>query len=211
MLNKHISGFLIMNQQSEDSTQRYYEERAEEYLARTANVDMGSVYEPFLAHIPSGGRILDAGCGPGRDALAFLKKGFHVTAFDASLKMAEIASHQTGLVVDQMRFQDLSYDSEFDGIWACASLLHVSSTEIDNVLLKLSHALKPGGFWYMSFKEGYGERVEDGRRFLDFTEASLKTRLGSIPGISIIRIWSCEDQAGRVGIRWVNALVRREA
>ena len=55
-----------------DSTSKYYEERAEEYLARTANVEMGSVYEPFLAHIPSGGRILDAGCGPGRDALAFL-------------------------------------------------------------------------------------------------------------------------------------------
>ena len=55
-----------------DSTSKYYEERAEEYPARTANVDMGSVYEPFLEHIPSGGRILDAGCGPGRDALAFL-------------------------------------------------------------------------------------------------------------------------------------------
>lgn len=199
-----------MNPYSEDSTRRYYEDRAEEYLARTANLDMESMYGPFLALIPSGGKILDAGCGPGRDSLAFLKKGHRVSAFDASAKMVEIASRQTGLAVAQMRFQDLSCDGEFDGIWACASLLHVPSNEIDNVLARLSHALKPGGVCFMSFKEGVGERIEEGRRFIDFTEASLKKKLDQIPGSAPIRIWSCEDQACRPGVRWVNALLRSD-
>ena len=86
-----------MNQHSEDSTHRYYEDKAEEYLARTSQLDMESLYKPFLELIPAGGTILDAGCGPGRDVLAFLKQGFRVTAFDASEKMVEIASTQTGV------------------------------------------------------------------------------------------------------------------
>lgn len=197
-----------MNQHSEDLTQRYYEDKAEEYLARTSHLDMESLYKPFLELIPSGGTILDAGCGPGRDVLAFLKKGFRLTAFDASAKMVELTSKQTGVAAFQMRFQELNHEQEFDGIWACASLLHVSFCELDDVLIRFSRALKTGGICFMSFKQGNGERLEDGRRFIDFTEATLRQKLVDISGISILRLWGTEDQAGRNGVQWVNALVR---
>lgn len=199
-----------MNQHSEDSTHRYYEDKAEEYLARTSQLDMESLYKPFLELIPAGGTILDAGCGPGRDVLAFLKQGFRVTAFDASEKMVEIASTQTGVAVLQMRFQELKYEQEFDGIWACASLLHVPFCELDDILSRFSRALKTGGICFMSFKQGNGERFEDGRRFIDFTEATLQQKLADISGLSILRTWGTEDQAGRSGVQWVNALIRSD-
>jgi 2-polyprenyl-3-methyl-5-hydroxy-6-metoxy-1,4-benzoquinol methylase len=197
-----------MNQHSEDLTQRYYEDKAEEYLARTSHLDMESLYKPFLELMPSGRTILDAGCGPGRDTLSFLKKGFHVTAFDASAKMVELVSKQTGVVAFQMRFQELNYEQEFDGIWACASLLHVPFCELEDVLTRFHRALKTGGICFMSFKQGNGERFDDGRRFIDFTEATLRQKLADISGVSILRIWGTEDQAGRVGVKWVNALIR---
>ena len=199
-----------MNQHSEDSTHRYYEDKAEEYLARTSQLDMESLYKPFLELIPAGGTILDAGCGPGRDVLAFLKQGFRVTAFDASEKMVEIASTQTGVAALQMRFQELKYEQEFDGIWACASLLHVPFCELEDVLTRFRRALKTGGICFMSFKQGNGERFEDGRRFIDFTEAPLRQKLADISELSIIRIWGTEDQAGRNGVQWVNALIRSD-
>lgn len=199
-----------MNQHSEDSTHRYYEDKAEEYLARTSQLDMESLYKPFLELIPAGGTILDAGCGPGRDTLSFLKKGFQVTAFDASAKMVELASKQTGVAAFQMRFQELKYEQEFDGIWACASLLHVPFCELEDVLTRFRRALKTGGICFMSFKQGNGERFEDGRRFIDFTEATLQQKLADISGLSILRTWGTEDQAGRSGVQWVNALIRSD-
>ena len=199
-----------MNQHSEYLTRRYYEDKAEEYLTRTCHLDMESLYKPFLALIPSGGTILDAGCGPGRDVLAFLKQGFRVTAFDASAKMVELASKQTGVAAFQMRFQELNYEQEFDGIWACASLLHVPFCELEDVLTRFRRALKTGGICFMSFKQGNGERFEDGRRFIDFTEATLQQKLADISGLSILRTWGTEDQAGRSGVQWVNALIRSD-
>ena len=199
-----------MNQHSEDSTHRYYEDKAEEYLARTSQLDMESLYKPFLELIPAGGTILDAGCGPGRDTLSFLKKGFQVTAFDASAKMVELASKQTGVAAFQMRFQELKYEQEFDGIWACASLLHVPFCELEDVLTRFRRALKTGGICFMSFKNGNGERFDDGRRYIDFTEATLRQKLADISGLSILRTWGTEDQAGRSGVQWVNALIRSD-
>jgi 2-polyprenyl-3-methyl-5-hydroxy-6-metoxy-1,4-benzoquinol methylase len=200
-----------MSPHSDDSTGRYYDERADEYIARTEHLDMAALYEPFLALLPNGGAILDAGCGPGRDAQAFATLGYRVTAFDASARMVELTQQRAGIAAVQMRFQELTYDREFDGIWACASLLHVPLDDLSDVLKRLRRALKIGGVFFMSFKHGSGERIEEGRQFLDFIEGTLCERLGGIAGMSIIRIWSTDDQSGRANVRWVNALVRRES
>ena len=88
----------------------------------------------FLIHVPAGGDILDAGCGSGRDALAFHRAGYRVTAFDASPEMCRMARQYTDLPVIQMTFQEMTWRSAFDGIWACASLLHVPQVELPDVL-----------------------------------------------------------------------------
>jgi 2-polyprenyl-3-methyl-5-hydroxy-6-metoxy-1,4-benzoquinol methylase len=192
----------------EDTTTRYYTENAQAFFADTVAVGMDSLYARFLPQIPPGGHILDAGCGSGRDTLAFLHEGYRVTAFDASPTLAALAEHHTGQPVQVRRFQDLAWRREFDGIWACASLLHVPAAELPEVLGRLALALRPGGILYASFKFGRGERDHRGRRFTDLDEAGLRTLLGQVPGLTELETWASEDlRPGRAAEGWLNTLL----
>jgi 2-polyprenyl-3-methyl-5-hydroxy-6-metoxy-1,4-benzoquinol methylase len=82
-------------------------------------------YRPFLALLKPGARILDAGCGSGRDLKAFSERGYQVVGLDASELMVRLAREHSDQQVHHLAFQEVTYKEEFDGIWACASLLHV--------------------------------------------------------------------------------------
>jgi hypothetical protein len=82
----------------------YYDQNAEQFVSDRLDVDMSELYKPFLALVPRGGRILDAGCGSGRDSLAFLNKGYDVVSMDtlapsASPYLAVEASHHRHLPI----------------------------------------------------------------------------------------------------------------
>ena len=194
-------------------TTAYYDAHAAEFCANTAAVDMSELYAPFLHEIPAGGRILDAGCGSGRDSLAFLRKGYQVVSIDASAEMVNAATKLTGQQAKLLRFEALDFDNEFDGIWACASLLHIARQDLNGVLDRLTKALKPGGVLYLSFKHGDSERVESGRFFNDLNEALLRAALASHPQLELAQVWTTEDirndHRGRQP--WLNAIVRRSA
>lgn len=190
-----------------EDTVAYYNRNAAHFAADTAGLDMSVLYERFLHHIPPGGRILDAGCGVGRDALAFVDRGYSVVGFDASVEMVRLARKRVvgRAVVLQMHFDELSRHAEFHGIWACASLLHVPSAELPDVIQRLAAALRPGGTLYMSFKYGSGERVAGGRRFTDLDEASLHAAVARA-GLSIFDVWTTNDvRPGRMAEAWLNA------
>lgn len=103
----------------------FYDQRAASYAAASHDMDLRPLYARFLPHVRPGGRILDAGCGSGRDALAFRQAGFRVEAFDASPQMARQAALLLGQDVPVLCFEEVVWQERFDGIWACASLLHV--------------------------------------------------------------------------------------
>src|SRR4029079_479759 len=105
--------------------QAFYRANAQSFFERTAYLEGGEMYAPFLARLPVGAQILDAGCGSGRDTKAFAERGYAVTAFDATPEMAELARAFSGQPERVLRFQEMNYQEEFGGIWACASLLHV--------------------------------------------------------------------------------------
>lgn len=192
-------------------TLEYYQHHADDFFNSTVNVDMRSLYTPFLERIPKGGRILDAGCGSGRDSKAFLQQGYRVEAFDATAEMAKLASQHTGLPVKQMTFSDVDAVNRYDGIWCCASLLHVSAAELPDAMAKLARALKPGGIWYVSFKYGDGERVKDGRRFTDLNEQGLNTLLAGLAGITLVGHWITEDKRPDRSEMWLNALLQKRS
>jgi 2-polyprenyl-3-methyl-5-hydroxy-6-metoxy-1,4-benzoquinol methylase len=96
----------------------HYRTHAQAYFDATRAVDMSPLYQRFMPHVPKGGSILDAGCGSGRDALAFMRMGFEVEAFDASAELAALASTHTGLNVQVMRFDQVAWQARFDAIWA---------------------------------------------------------------------------------------------
>ncbi|MCD7763235.1 MAG: class I SAM-dependent methyltransferase [Lachnospiraceae bacterium] len=191
-----------------NQTISYYNEHAEEYCAATVGADMSFCRDRFMAFLPAGAHILDAGCGSGRDSKVFLKKGFIVTAMDASEKMCGEAEKLLGQDVLRCTFQEMNFQNAFDGIWACASLLHVAKSEINSVMKNLKRALKPGGIIYVSFKYGTGERTAQRRLFHDYDESSLRMLLENCE-FAVCDIFITEDvRETRQGEKWVNAIAR---
>ena len=196
---------------TDDPTLRYYSRHAEDYFVATRKVEMGSLYEPFLRWLPGEGKILDAGCGSGRDARAFLDMGFDVVAIEASGELAALAEGLIGKPVLVLRFEEMPWEDEFDGIWACASLLHVSYNELPAVFDRMYRALKPRGILYASFKYGDAEREKDGRRFTDMNEERLTQLLRISAPFSLLEQWTTSDlRPGREEERWLNLVLRAE-
>ena len=189
-------------------TLNYYQNNAQTFFDGTVNVDMSSLYETFTRSLAPGARVLDAGCGSGRDAKAFMEMGYQVEAFDASSALVEMARAHTGLPVQLMTFADVAWKAEFDGIWCCASLLHVPAAELPEVMQKLADALKAGGVWYVSFKYGDGEREVDGRRFTDMDEVGLQTLLRQLAGLKILNMWMTHDKRPSCNEFWLNGLLK---
>lgn len=175
-------------------TTRYYSERAAQYAESTVGADPTSEYSQFISRLLPEGRVLDAGCGSGRDTKYFTSQGYNVTAIDASAALARIAERYSGHKCEVLRFQDMTFQEEFDGIWACASLLHVPKSEIHDVLRRFIRALKPGGIFYISLKEGEGERIaDDGRFFSDYTQQTFRLLLAEFPALQEVCSWKTPD------------------
>lgn len=184
----------------------YYETNAEEFFAATVAVDMSGLHHRFLKGIPAGGHILDAGCGSGRDAKAFSGLGFRVTAFDGSPALTRLASDHVGQAVHVRRFNQIDEVACYDGIWACASLLHLSEDEIPDVIERLWKALKPGGCFYFSFKHGKGERQQGGRRFTDADASIIAIWIDALSELADREIWTTQDQRPERNDEWINVL-----
>ena len=188
----------------------YYNTNAENFVSGTIDVDFQETQERFLKHMPPQGRILDFGCGSGRDAKYFHTKGFAVDAVDGSEELCKLATKYTGLTVKQMLFSDLDTVEEYDGIWACSSILHLSSPELRDVLPKMIKALKNGGIIYTSFKYGEFEGVRNGRYFTDFTELSFEKFIADITNVKLTDLWITEDvRPGRGDEKWLNLILQK--
>lgn len=187
----------------------YYNKHAEEFTASTFEVDMESLYQPFLAELPEGARILDVGCGSGRDTLAFKKKGYQVDAIDYSEELVKKASRITGIPIKLKSFYEVDDYEAYDGIWACASLLHCERTRLKEVIGKLLSALKPNGVIYMSFKYGSGDRQKEGRQFTDLNEVQVKELLNQWDDVSQLKQWITIDQRPNRSEKWLNILLKK--
>lgn len=194
----------------ENNSVNYYDENAETFFESTVHVDMSRQYQAFLKEIPAGGHILDLGCGAGRDSRHFLRQGYQVTAVDGSQKMCRMAADYIGQPVKQILFEDLGYIGEFDGIWACASLLHVAKNDMAHVIDKVYRALKPGGILYVSYKYGTEEREKGKRAFSDYTEEALAVLFPGKDGWKIQEWFLSGDvREERADEKWLNAVVKR--
>lgn len=189
----------------------YYNKNAQGFFDRTINADVQDLHQKFLNHVPKEGRILDAGCGVGRDSRFFLSKGYDVVAFDGSLEMVKMASNLLGKDALHMLFQDINFSSEFDAIWANASLLHVPYDDLREVIQSFHKALLPSGILYASFKYGTSMRQTEGRIFFDMDEATIEPYL---KGLFVpLEIWKSVDTRSTVAPSpdksWLHFIARR--
>ena len=194
------------------SSLKYYDENAASFTESTCNVDFSGIRDRFAAKMCPGAEILDFGCGSGRDTKAFLEQGFRVTAIDGSGRMCEIASEYTGIPVRKMLFRELNETGRYDGIWACASILHVPGSALPDILERMKNALRNNGVIYASFKYGTFEGERDGRYFTDLTEDSFAELLKKTDGLIIEEEWISTDvRPGRNDQKWLNVILRKNS
>jgi 2-polyprenyl-3-methyl-5-hydroxy-6-metoxy-1,4-benzoquinol methylase len=195
---------------SSEKTIEYYNQHAAAFTENTVGADMTSIREAFLSKVKDGGLILDFGCGSGRDSKAFLEKGYQVEMLDGSEELCKAAEELTGHPVILKTFQDYVPNSQFDGIWACSSLLHLDKDELSSVIEKLSSALKPSGYFYMSFKKGTFSGERRGRYFTDLTEDEMRGIIANIQGLKIDEMFITDDvRPGRSNEKWLNVFATR--
>ncbi len=192
------------------STLRFYEIHAKEYFDRTVSADLSHLYDRFLSCVRAEGRILDAGCGSGRDLRNFRERGFDVVGIDASSALIKLAQEYSGAPCYTVRLEDIVYKRSFDGIWACASLLHLPKLVLAPVLRRIQEALVPGGVMFASVQMGEGETLTPDGRFYVYYQHEEFLRFIEEADFDIEDSWVSEDSLpGRSTIRWINVLARK--
>lgn len=188
---------------------KYYEINAKRYAKETFPADMSEQYKRFLPLLREHARILDVGSGSGRDVCYFQKKGYQVTALEPSKNLCrEIRKVFSGEIVCS-DIQSYQPDQRYDGIWACASFLHLQEKEVLSFFEKINLYLNENGIVYLSGKNGITiGKAADGRYFLEFTEQLVGKILAVNDRMKLEELWYTEDVSGRKGFRWMNVVLK---
>ncbi len=192
----------------------YYALHASE-VAQRYEVTPSPLAHRFTESFPAGGRILDIGCGSGRDLAQLHKQGFQPYGVDGTEEFVQLAQRLhpelRGRVVQGL-LPDLHppFDGEFDGVLCCAVLMHIDSTELFNAALSIKRCLKVNGRLLISVPSqrsdtGDGERDANGRLFKTYPSAYLRLIFERL-GFSLINEWGNSDAMTRQGIEWVSLL-----
>ena len=192
-------------------TIEYYNENVDKFVNDTQDVVFCATQDLFLSYLNEGDSILDLGCGSGRDTKYFLSKGYKVDATDGSEEICKVASDYTGINVKCLLFNELDEIDKYDGIWACASILHLDRDDLIDVFHRIARALKDNGILYTSFKYSEFEGMRNSRYFTDFTIESFNEFQTNIPEFIIEKKWITRDvRAGREDEKWLNLIMRKK-
>lgn len=199
---------IYIKERTEDINVTWYDRNAVRYSEGADRCNPRSDMSAFLSTIPPGGRILDAGCGNGRDMVEMINRGFRVEGFDASSEMCRLAHEKTGGLVNprHMRFRDYEDEPDtWDGIWAMASLVHVGTEDLPDVVNALRASLKPGGTLFASLKAGeISDVAPDGRRMMRVTEDIVKEAFSGGGDLRVCRR-NIKNSSGMLD-DWINVI-----
>lgn len=194
-----------------EKTIHYYNVNAKEFIAGTISVDFEFAQRKFIDKLPKNAAILDFGCESGRDTKYFISQGYQVDAVDGSIELCRLASEYVGIEVKHTFFNELAQVNQYDGIWACSSILHLSLDNLLDVMLKMVIALKDNGIIYTSFKYGTFAGERNGRYFTDMTEESFASFIKQIDDVMIEEQWVSSDvRPNRGEEKWLNLILRKK-
>jgi len=180
-------------------------------IENTLKVDLQPIYERFELHLKPGAKVLDVGFGSGRDSLHFDAKGFEVVSIDFAQEVYKRGKILLNTEVLNVDVKDIRYKNEFEGIWASAIFFHFTETEIKEVLLKCSEALKDKGVIYISFKYGTEEVYRHGRFFNDYDESKFLHLMEDVPQFECTEIWKTTDARVNHNTQyWLNIILTKK-
>lgn len=161
-----------------------------------------------LALLPPSPRILDVGCGPGRDMAWFEARGALMTGIDVSAEMLARAGKRTRATLAQMDMRHLDFpDASYDAVWAIASLLHIAKAEAPTIVSEFRRVVKDGGVVAVAVKQGAGERWvqhPDGERFFAYYEPA---ELESLLALATLKTENIDTAPG-LDCEWLLALAQ---
>lgn len=171
---------------------------------------MSSTCNRFLKYVKPCGKIIDIGAGSGRDIKYFLDKGFAAEGIDASSELCRLAKTYSGAVVRCISIEEWKPLILYDGLWANASLVHLSLAEIEKFICRLPMILTERGVAYMSFKTGIVTGYDEkGRMLTDVSLDTVQQIVAKSTAISMIESWITEDKLNRDDFEWINVILRR--
>lgn len=191
------------------STIDFYNRNADSYYWNTVGIDMSKLRNAFAAYLPAEARVMDLGCGSGRDVMAFCDMGHDAAGLDASKELVELAKERLEINASVGDMSTWKAGEPYDGIWCCASLIHLNDEEKKRFFGNLERNLKPGGVIYISVKDGIGTGVdEEGVYTSNCTLEELKGYLAGA-GCDILETVATEDAMGRPGVKWLNVIAKK--
>ncbi|MEM1051414.1 MAG: class I SAM-dependent methyltransferase [Pseudomonadota bacterium] len=140
----------------DQATFDFYQAKAPHYSFSTAT-SYSRHLDGFLDRLSNKARILELGCGAGRDAARIRERGFDLDVTDGIPAMVAKANERHEVNARLMQFDELDTVGEYDAVWAHACLLHCPRAELPGVVKRVHRSLKPLGLHYASYKLGDGE------------------------------------------------------
>lgn len=198
-------------QSMKEKTIDFYNINAASYFNSTVGVDMSDAYVRFTKFVKPQGIIMDIGAGSGRDIMYFMKSGFEVYGIDASEELCRLSTEYTGAIIKCQKIQDWIPNTQYDGVWANASLIHLPLEDVSLFIQRLPRILSETGVMYLSLKEGIREGIdEEGRYFNGLSVDYISSALSTVKELSILENWISEDVLARTNIKWRNIIIGKQ-
>ncbi len=194
-------------------TLEHYNGRAEDFWEGTRDHDVDQNIDALLSALGEGShRILDFGCGPGRDLMSLTRRGHEAVGLDGTDRFVEMARAHSGCEVLHQDFLSLFLEPEsFDGVFANASLFHVPTSELPRVLGELAAALRPGGILFSSNPRGANEEGWNGARYGAYHDLSAWRAYLSAAGFTEVEHYFRPTGLPRSEQPWLASVWRKEA
>lgn len=167
------------------TTFEFYQSQAPHYSLSGA-LGHSRHLDGFLDRLEPGARVLELGCGTGRDSARIMERGFDLDATDGVPAMVAKANERHDIGARLMRFDQLNVIEEYDAIWAHACLLHCPQSDLPDVLGRIRRSLRAGGYHYASYKLGDSEGRDLLGRLHNFPDADWLLAIYTEAGFDLV-------------------------